>query len=759
LSFSEDKPTINVLQKPKVKMKKKSLLFGLLMLASAYQLSAQEETYSPSVRPVLPQLMQEPAPRPYDITVLEKSLISSNQRAQLFMRFSSQKLNGHALTFTATDGSHTVQKIVNTDVVLITLNINKTYLVSYQQAEYTLPDINTNINSEIEALRISDAMLAALVTNLDYKAGKQSLIQALDEARNVSYFEKLQVLQKHYLNEGVGLPDNYLIDDNTLLTPEIIFKKVNDMLFARNGKKTRGDDPVWPWDKTPLDADLQLDPNGNPVWPRNTKPCYATLLLKHSPDISNYSGHTPQNLPYKGADYARYYGLHAARSGAQQATVYEDYDTKGAAVSLSLGNDGYSNSFTVGHDSSTKAQNSNFQSLIYSLLATDGLYYSKACGCEKRIKLSWRYNTEITAKAEMKGFGFNINKSAGAHAKDVAVASIVSLDDGKVQVIDAKSLEVQRTCGKTLNPDWTKTTGALVKDIITVVGAIAQGVVDKGDDPKKDIDWLSVLASTYTANSSNVADIYTNLITLFGTSLTTMPELCGSSTENNMLINKSHDAYISPGETFAFILSSEQEMEVTGRKGWESATSILSSGYITTYVYPKGTPFGIIATEKECCSRQMAEWLQTSHTTAAHNSNLFSIGALVNALGYSWDAQYTTLGTPNAVHNWGAMFGAKPTDCKLDIKIQGDGGRQAALSEIQHNSSPYIATNSGINNLVVPVEFVGSNYRVYDALGKMVASGIVHYTNNQLPIFYNKGLYVVQLENQQHQIKLKLYNE
>jgi hypothetical protein len=739
-------------------MKRNSLLIALLLLATTFNLQAQEETYSPSVRPALPELIKDPEPRAFDVSVLEKSLITTNKRAQLFMRFSSDKLNGLSITFDATDGSHTVQKLVSNNLVLATLNVGKTYYVSYMGGSYILPDINTSVNSEEETLRITAEMLAALVTNLDYKAGKVTFIDAMDNARNVSYFEKLQVLQHHYLPEGVGIPEKLILDDNTVLAADVVFKKVGDLLFAARGKKTRGDDPVWPWDKALPEEGGQVDQNGQVVWPIGQKPCYATLLLKHSPDLSFYTGKTNALVPYNGVNFTKFYGLHAARAGAKQATVYEDYDLKGAAASVSLANDGWSNLISKGYDSSTYSNKDHYQSLIYSLQATDGLYYSKACGCQKRIKLTWKYNTEITAKAELKGWG-GVNKSAGAHAKDVAVASIVSLDNGAVEIVDAQSLEVQRTCQKTLNPDWTKTMGDLVKDVVTVVGTIATNVSDKGDDPTKDADWLNAIASSFTSNSSNIAGMYTNLATLFTTPPTKVEDVCGSSTVSAILLNKSKDVYITPGQTFAFYLSSSQAMEVTGYKGWESATNVLSSGYITTYVYPKGTPFGTVATEKECCSRQMTEWLEMSLTPGQQTANLFSISTLANVLGYSWDSKFTVLGFPNAVHNWGAMFGARPSDCKIDIKIQGDGDRQAANALPVVPNDAYIARNNGFASLMVPQEFVGGTYQIYDATGQLVLTGHTQFVSNQLPMLTAPGLYIAQIANNQKKVQIKFYNE
>jgi hypothetical protein len=727
-------------------MKRKIFSIFSSMLVSASLLAQTPDTalFNPTI--TFSDLIRPVAKHGMEVTVQEVSVVTGTNMAQVFIRLEENSISGQSVTFTSVDQLYSKTVTVSGRFILATLPVNATFTVHYLNGSYELPPVVTSPNVGNEYLSVSASVIRAVTINSAYREGKEAFVTMLDSDGGISYFEKLKLLQQHFLG-GKPVSEELFLDDDVALTKELAFQAIQPKLFGSGARKSRGDD--WPWNQAVWTA--QLDENGFPYWPDGVKGCYSTLLLNHGAVISHWVADNKVLFPYEHINYTPFSKIHQWTGGGNREDT-KDGDLMGASAAKILMNHGWW-TLWLGHanyENQSMEDSMISQRLIYNFLVTDGHYFGKTCGCQKRINVGWNYEDEQYCEANVLGSGGG--KSASAHTYDQGIGFILSLNTGAIEVTGIGQSELQVACEQDLNPEWKQTATGLAGDIAGLALTVAGGVLaGPGTDTTKDSTWYHIITDVI-ADPTHILGVVTGISNLIMTQKYVYTGSCGDKSSSTALVNTNKDIFIAPNQTFAFVLASTQKQFVEGKKHWKSQCSIKSNGYISTYVYPKGTPYGTIATEKECCSKQMAEWLQTGLTATEQASNKYEIRQLAGILGYNWEAQYTFMGQPNVEGNYGYMFGARPSDCKIPVKIQGDAERVASSAQVSlplSYGTCFVSTSGSDIQLHVSNEWVGSNYTLYNSAGTLVARGAVRATSCSIftELSSAAGLYVIRLHN------------
>lgn len=667
-----------------------------------------------------------------EVSVLENSVVTFESTAQVLIRLKENKLNGTLVKITNKNETFIKSFLVNDNLLFATLPLNDEYICTYENDNYILSTINTTPQLNNETIELTEWMIGVFTYNQDFRNQKIDILSAMDSHPEISYFEKLKFMQHHYL-KGKPMPNNLIVPTDQKLTQSFCKQPIRNILLPSN-KKTRGDQ--YPWSEIGWEA--QLDQDGNPINETNLIPCRTSLTMNHVAIISMWVGQSTLTNPYVVKNYFITPGQHQWTGGGNREDS-KDVDKKGASVNKKLFNHGWWTLWLghAGFEVVSLQDATAFQRIIYHMIATSKGYFSKNCGCQKRINTNWKYETSINVKTDVIGGGGF--KHSVSHAKDEATAFILSMDNGAVEIIAEATAEAQMSCKKTLNDAWATSMEQTAKDLAGIAVIIAAGW---NSGQTGNATWADIFK-----DPTHITSLAGDLSNLLNTHMYNYEGECGDKTNDVLLINTAKDIYISPGQTFALVLQSKQLQEVQGVKHWASENSILSNGFIATYTYPFGSPTGIIADPIDCCSKQMGEWVQTGLTTQAENTNLYEISNYLTVMGYNWEPNYKIGNSVNALGNYACIFGAKPEGCSRDIEL---GGRKSnpALLNATDNFQIYQTENNSLE-IILTENWKNSKILLADLSGKILNTqnaaelNKVNINTSNLP----KGIYLLSISN------------
>jgi hypothetical protein len=219
------------------------------------------------------------------------------------------------------------------------------------------------------------------------------------------------------------------------------------------------------------------------------------------------------------------------------------------------------------------------------------------CGCEKKIRVSAGYTSEVEAKATVKNGGGG-QKESYARSQDYAALLITkdninSLND--IQVLDAGVNVATANCSGGV------ATSAILNQASSVIGGVVQVIkaVKTGQ-----IDDIGAGIQTLT---TSVAGVFSLFETPVGT--------CEGKTGKNSLIQGGTVLTLKPNEPVSIVLLSGATMESGGRRSWDSRARVNSNFYLAGVLLGSNSSTG----EDYCCTDYASQWIYASALDGVSN--------------------------------------------------------------------------------------------------------------------------------------------
>lgn len=196
--------------------------------------------------------------------------------------------------------------------------------------------------------------------------------------------------------------------------------------------------------------------------------------------------------------------------------------------------------------------------LRITLLCLDGDKIPKACECEKNVDFWYRYNTLVTAVAELR-HPTTGSKNSIAQAEDMAISSFwEEFNPASFQMIKMLRAEAESHCYREPNPAFWTNGFQLLANGAAIAAAILGAT--QGQD------------STYSAQElAQIASLIQSFFETAGAVITTPyhnPTNCDPIDEKDDNIDGSISKTLKPNSPIVFAINSFSKLYAGGRRAW-----------------------------------------------------------------------------------------------------------------------------------------------------------------------------------------------
>lgn len=689
---------------------------------------------------------------PFVIT--ESQILKFRNKAQYFVKFANDSLNGFVVRFYNTNNALVKSKTIVGKYLLADLakeSIFTAKLVKGTQ-EFELVHINTKLEDKTEEITVSPSLMDVFEFDEAFKSRSIDFIQAMDNDSNLTYFEKLKFLQGHLLHGG-SLANALALNEYIVLSEAVVHGEVRP-----SWKTTGGGDILHLEEKqnlTPMDVnryDLQIEP-----WHAD---CNSSLTMNTKQNVSNayeLSDFDIYSYPYNYLKVKPKNELEKSRSTSKYESNIK-LDFMGASTETNLSNHGWPNwgnpdpTTEKTNDTSYHNTSTHYQSIIYHLVSTDETdRYSIDCACEKKIYVGAKYYSYLYARTKL--LGNANNRDSKAQIADQALFTI--LENGSYNTMGhGGKIELNQSVSSTYNPDFGNNIGEFAEQSLKIASIIGVGSFKNAAAVLRALD-----------SSGAVGKFLSSGLKTFNTNI---KKWDGSNTDgyhNGNLVDTEFIYILKPYRRTAFVISSQQQGQVYGKKHWESRVNIKSKAYLATYVYPTATVTGPYSTNpQQCCSPQFGHWVSTSMTDDGigyFNSLINGFYVISNITG--WESKYKTgYGSDlNILGNIGSIKGNKTPSCKNPIAIDimsrksqnntlTGGGTESELCHIYSQNKTI--------NANVSTDWIGATFSIIAIDGKLISKGMISQAKNTLldGNALPNGIYMVKIQGKTNSKTFKI---
>jgi hypothetical protein len=347
---------------------------------------------------------------------------------------------------------------------------------------------------------------------------------------------------------------------------------------------------------------------------------------------------------------------------------------------------------------------------------SDANWNPSDCSCKQEIRLSWQYDSKVSAQAVTKTgrWCFNMpGRSALAAVDDVCIVSVarknvVGEDDFKI--VDAGRGAVVKECNRDFQEDRLVDLVHLAANIYSYSKGKTLTTGVPGLDPIVRILWQQYHKDKILGNIE---------------SLLTNPWIkkdgaCGED-ENQVVLRKSRTEYLNGNDEFEIIMSATSYMEVAGITHWKASARLKSGFHLTgvllqNFVTPPNT---------YCCTRSYGSFIAKSmfgpsdgNTTAIYQE--FAGGFLNHAqANFSGVLPYNSaLGAYTITEEIGEKHGNPIPNCNTIINDRDEDtvvpDQQTGAFIVARGNELWYVNETPVNKL---------NYRVFDVQGRLLLEG------------------------------------
>lgn len=639
----------------------------------------------------------------YNFSIEEQSVVKYGQVSQVYFRFGALPPGGGVLELWQQGQASQSYALIDTNL-LVEVPTDEQYEVRVNGT--LVGNVDTRIMASPIETPVTVAMFRTMGFDDEFVAGNQSILSAMDENPEISFYEKLSLLQAHYL-KGLPLGQSYY-DAPSVAEQAGYFRDIESVIF----------DPIDP-PHDPfcfgegLDSivmDVATDWRGNPPTFHMLGPgapttrengtiinigfngqhifliardgfwhtfdpsvdCQYSLQLLKTPYLTNVdlrSGVKTINTPYEHFDFIRRADdVHNSEDRSKGVFIQQYFGAvKGAAVNKFIKARAYPTGGFGSRDKPGNKTNEHGQldpnqakTMTYNLVSSNG-WYAFPCACEKTVLAKFNYCGEFDVETILRrNRGTNYTHASSAHTSDNALAFVANLKTGNVQPVGAGFKEANISCMESLNPEWAENLNQAAVGYVESVFEIAKIVlaVKSGGAVKLD----SLKTSAFTGFVSGLVGLYT-------TEKFVLNGHCGAKNYTYCIINDMTSFTLKPNEPIMVGLASGQKLQAKGTNHFESTARVKSRGSIATYFEPQGQasyPGG-----PTCCSRPYAQWIQTGADLNYESENLNQVQQYLGSMAL-WDSKFMggALGTFLAYGHYGSIYGRLPINCTNPISLR-----------------------------------------------------------------------------------------
>ncbi|MBL7826843.1 MAG: hypothetical protein JNJ57_09450 [Saprospiraceae bacterium] len=286
-------------------------------------------------------------------------------------------------------------------------------------------------------------------------------------------------------------------------------------------------------------------------------------------------------------------------------------------------------------------ENGNSNKLVqlsYNYLCLNGQELPAECACDKKIKFDFSYTTKLDSESDTGGMGCIFSQNASARSQDWAAAFLTRDNANGVQ-------------------DVTMLQSGLAVATSTCNGGQPVSVIL--DAVKIGAEVIKTLGDVKTGSIGNIVEATNIIVNLIGGILEQLfaDQPCNDAIVETPLLLNSTVTTIQSNDPISFVMVSGSEMDVTGKRCWESTTKINSSFHATGLLmggYPNQASL-------HCCSDYVASWAFGSYL-GDEGSRKAAIASYLGLHGptawQSINGQLNSGGALNITTELGTAFGS-----------------------------------------------------------------------------------------------------
>jgi hypothetical protein len=482
----------------------------------------------------------------------------------------------HGIWIDAKDNSfHQYYTTTNDELFVAKLPLDKEYIVSAWTSCGEHGDIlslSTSQNKE-EFVNVSNDMFNVLG---DWTRNPKNLYDFIEAAEGIHWMEKTAFMQDYFMN-GQAIDDI----DMGKIPPKPKVKLVAQDI-----------DPVVGIDDPNCNCKMIMQTTQAP-YPRGSISSTGLFSpLVNNPDEYYWSAWNGFYVSWeKFQEYSTTVGPARKLELTASGRKYHDRGRHWATVNPD-------------HNDENSTISPNFAALRYNYLCSDRTQQMpSSCSCDKNLHLSYRYDTDIQASANLRECDFCGSRWSFADAEDVATIIMWDENTTRATTLGAGKARASSQCNHTLNPDFFTQLGKVALTAGQVY--LATQTNSSGGTGGTDVA---------TAISGQSTTIVSQLTTLMQTPIHNSSNCEDAHTSSTLLYEPSKLISLPPNKPKTILMSTNSSLNVGGATGWDGRASIGSDFYMAAVIAPY-----IDDESTRCCSKNITNWVAGSQGSAPHS--------------------------------------------------------------------------------------------------------------------------------------------